>query len=132
MSLLDRGVAFGIPHVRGGGELGRPWHEAAIRGRKRITYTDLIATAEGLVQRGIATRDGIVIEGRSGGGGTVLATAVLRPDLFRAVLSEVPVADILDTEMDFTMPFALQETAGHRKLNAVKTRSGSEALVHSA
>ncbi|MER8671465.1 prolyl oligopeptidase family serine peptidase [Mesorhizobium sp. M1156] len=111
LSLLDRGVAFGIPHVRGGGELGRLWHEAAIRGRKRITYTDLIAAAEGLVQRGIATRDGIVIEGRSGGGGTVLATAVLRPDLFRAVLAEVPVADILDTEIDFTMPFALQETA---------------------
>ncbi|AZO31975.1 MULTISPECIES: S9 family peptidase [unclassified Mesorhizobium] len=111
LSLLDRGVAFGIVHVRGGGELGRPWHEAATRDQKRITHTDLIAAAEGLVQRGIAIRDGIVIEGKSGGGGTVLATAGLRPDLFRAVLAEVPVADILDTELDFTMPYALHETA---------------------
>ncbi|MER9319054.1 prolyl oligopeptidase family serine peptidase [Mesorhizobium sp. M0659] len=111
LSLLDRGVAFGIVHARGGGELGSPWHEAATRDRKRVTYTDLIAAAEGLVKQGFATRDGIIIEGQSGGGGTVLATAVLRPDLFRAVLAQVPVADILDTELDFTMPYALQETA---------------------
>ncbi|MER9470613.1 prolyl oligopeptidase family serine peptidase [Mesorhizobium sp. M0482] len=57
-------------------------------------YTDLIAAAEPLVERGLATRDGIVIEGQSGDGGTVLAAAALRPDLFRAVLAEVPVADI--------------------------------------
>ncbi|WP_246094020.1 MULTISPECIES: prolyl oligopeptidase family serine peptidase [Mesorhizobium] len=111
LSLLDRGVAFGIVHVRGGGELGRPWHEAATRDRKLVTHTDLIVAAEGLVERGIATRDGLVIEGQSAGGGVVLATAALRPDLFRAVLAEVPLADILDTEMDFTMPYAIQETA---------------------
>jgi len=110
LSLLDRGVAFGIVHVRGGGELGRAWHEVATRDRKRTTYTDLIAAAEGLVEQGIASRHRIIIEGKSGGGGTVLATALLRPDLFRAVLAEVPVADILDTEMDFTLPFSLCET----------------------
>ncbi|TIU73500.1 MAG: S9 family peptidase, partial [Mesorhizobium sp.] len=110
LSLLDRGVAFGIAHVRGGGELGRPWHEAATRDRKRITHTDLIAAAEGLVEQGFATRDGIVIEGKSAGGGTVLGAALLRPDLFRAVLAEVPLSDIIDTEMDFTMPCALVET----------------------
>ncbi|MER8860006.1 prolyl oligopeptidase family serine peptidase [Mesorhizobium sp. M0757] len=111
LSLLDRGVAFGIVHVRGGAELGRPWHQAAIRDRKYITHTDLIAAAERLVEQGFATCDGIVIEGSSGGGGTVLATAALRPDLFRAVLAEVPLADILDTELDFNMPYALRETA---------------------
>lgn len=98
LSLLDRGVAFGIAHVRGGGELGRPWHEKAIRDRKRITYTDLIAAAQGLIEHGFATRDGIVIEGASAGGGTVLATAALRADLFCAVIAEVPLADILDTD----------------------------------
>jgi oligopeptidase B len=111
LSLLDRGVVFGFAHVRGGGELGPQWHEAARRDRKRITYTDLIAVAEGLVKRGLAARDGIVLEGISAGGGTVLATAALRPDLFRAVLAEVPLADVLDTELDFTRPFALNETA---------------------
>ncbi|WP_074070878.1 prolyl oligopeptidase family serine peptidase [Rhizobium gallicum] len=111
LSLLDRGVAFGIVHVRGGGELGRAWHQAATRDRKQTTYTDLIAAAEGLVDQGIASRDSIVIEGKSAGGGTVLTTASLRPDLFRAVIAEVPVADILDTELDFTLPYALQETA---------------------
>lgn len=111
LSLLDRGVAFGIVHVRGGGEFGRPWHQGATRDRKHITYTDLIAAAEGLVQQGIATRQGIVIEGQSAGGGTVLAAAVLRPDLFRAVLAQVPLADLIDTELDFTRPYALQETA---------------------
>lgn len=110
LSLLDRGVAFGIVHVRGGGEFGRAWHEAATRDRKHITYTDLIAAAERLVEGRVATREGIVIEGTSGGGGVVLATAALRPDLFRAVVANVPLADIIDTEMDFTMPFALQET----------------------
>ncbi|AZO36013.1 S9 family peptidase [Mesorhizobium sp. M2A.F.Ca.ET.037.01.1.1] len=111
LSLLDRGVAFGIVHVRGGGELGRPWHEAATRDRKRITHTDLIVAVEALVRQGVATGDGIVIEGASAGGGTVLATADLRPDLFRAVLAEVPLADIIDTELDFTMPYALPEIA---------------------
>ncbi|MDK1378285.1 MULTISPECIES: S9 family peptidase [unclassified Sinorhizobium] len=111
LSLLDRGVAFGIVHVRGGGELGRPWYEAAARARKRISHTDLIAAAEGLVEQGVASRDSIIIEGKSAGGGTVLATAFSRPDLFRAVLAEVPLADILDTELDFTMPYALTETA---------------------
>ncbi|PBC04112.1 S9 family peptidase [Mesorhizobium sp. WSM3860] len=111
LSLLDRGVAFGIVHVRGGGELGWPWQEAATRDQKRITHTDLIAGAEGLVKRGVATRDGIAIEGSSAGGCTVLATADLRPDLFRAVLAEVPLADLLDTELDFAMPYALRETA---------------------
>ncbi|UVK57048.1 S9 family peptidase [Mesorhizobium sp. AR02] len=111
LSLLDRGVAFGIVHARGGGELGYPWHEAATGDRKRTTFTDLIAAAEGLVEQGFATLDGIVIDGKSGGGGVVLATAALRPDLFCAVLAEVPLADILDTELDFTMPYARVETA---------------------
>ncbi|MER9134558.1 prolyl oligopeptidase family serine peptidase [Mesorhizobium sp. M0768] len=112
LSLLDRGIAFGNVHVRGGGELGRPWHDAACRDRKRITYTDLIAAAEGLVEQGVATRDGIVIEGASAVGGTVLAAAaVLRPELFRAALAEVPLENTLDTEMDFTMPYALPEAA---------------------
>jgi oligopeptidase B len=111
LSLLDRGVAFGIVHVRGGGELGRPWHEAATRDRKRITHTDLIAAANGLVDQGLATRDGIIIGGGSAGGGVVLATAAMRPDLFRAVVAQVPLTDIVDTEFDFTMPYAIQETA---------------------
>ncbi|MER8556784.1 prolyl oligopeptidase family serine peptidase [Mesorhizobium sp. M0965] len=110
LSLLDRGVAFGFVHLRGGGEFGRPWHEAAMGNQKRTTYTDLIAVAEGLVKRGLARQDGVAIEGKSAGGGTVLAAAALRPDLFRAVLAEVPLADILDTELDFSMPYAFQET----------------------
>jgi oligopeptidase B len=111
LSLLDRGFAFGMVHVRGGGELGRQWHEAATRDRKRITHTDLIAAAEGLVEQGFASRDRIVIEGTSAGGGVVLATAAMRPDLFRAVVAKVPLADVIDTELDFSLPFALQETA---------------------
>ncbi|PBB58184.1 MULTISPECIES: prolyl oligopeptidase family serine peptidase [Mesorhizobium] len=110
LSLIDRGVSFGIVHVRGGGELGFPWHEAAVRDRKRTTYTDLIAAAEGLVEQGFASRDGIAIEGISAGGGAVLATAGLRPDLFRAVLAEFPFADILDSMLDTTMPFTLMAT----------------------
>ncbi|ASP89508.1 S9 family peptidase (plasmid) [Sinorhizobium meliloti] len=111
LSLLDRGIAFGIVHARGGGEFGRRWYDVAIRDRKTVTYTDLIRCAETLVEQGYAARDGIIIEGKSAGGGTVLATAALRLDLFRAVIAEVPVADIIDTELDFNMPFALAETA---------------------
>ncbi|MER9707568.1 prolyl oligopeptidase family serine peptidase [Mesorhizobium sp. M0204] len=54
LSLLDRGVAFGIAHVRGGGELGRPCWHAAVQDRKRITHTDLISAAEGLIEQGLA------------------------------------------------------------------------------
>ncbi|KAA3447932.1 peptidase S9 [Mesorhizobium sp. SARCC-RB16n] len=111
LSLLDRGVAFGIAHVRGGGELGRPWREAAMGGKKRMTYTDLIDAVGALVELGYACPDRVVIQGQSGGGGTVLATATLRPELFRAVVAEVPVADILDTQLDFSLPYALLETA---------------------
>ncbi|WP_041679031.1 prolyl oligopeptidase family serine peptidase [Rhizobium etli] len=110
LSLLDRGYAFGIVHVRGGGELGRSWHKAATRERKQVTHTDLIAAAEGLIDQGVTTRGSIIIEGKSAGGGTVLSASHLRPDLFCAVLAEVPLTDIIDTEFDFTLPFALSET----------------------
>ncbi|MDW9924780.1 prolyl oligopeptidase family serine peptidase [Sinorhizobium meliloti] len=111
LSLLDRGFAFGIVHVRGGGEFGHRWHDAASRNQKAVTYKDLIRSAEALVEQGYAARDEIIIEGKSAGGGTVLAAAALRPDLFRAVIAEVPLADIIDTELDFNMPFAFAETA---------------------
>lgn len=111
LSLLDRGFAFGIVHVRGGGELGRPWHDSAVCDRKHVTHSDLIAAAEGLIKQGIANHNGIVIEGKSAGGGTVLAAAAAKPDLFRAVVAEVPLTDIVDTQLDFTLPYALKETA---------------------
>lgn len=105
LSLLDRGFALGIVHARGGSELGRPWRDAAMGIRKRTTFTDLIAAAEGLIERGFANQGGVAIEGASAGGATVLATATLRPDLFGAVVARVPVADILDTVMDISMPY---------------------------
>ncbi|MGY2933001.1 protease II [Bradyrhizobium sp. GM6.1] len=111
MSLLDRGVAFGFVHLRGGGEFGRHWHNAARRNRKRTTYTDLIAAVEALIDGRYASRGGVIIEGASAGGGTVLSTLALRPDLFRGAVAEVPLADILDTELDFSLPYALLETA---------------------
>ena len=109
LSLLDRGMVFAIAHVRGGGDRGRVWYDEGKLGRKMNTFTDFIAAAEFLVARGWTAPDRLVIQGGSAGGLLMGAVANLRPDLFRAVVSQVPFVDVLTTMLDATLPLTTGE-----------------------
>jgi oligopeptidase B len=109
VSLLDRGVVFAIAHVRGGGELGKPWHDDGRMLRKRNTFTDFIAAAEHLLAGGYGSRERLVIEGGSAGGLLMGAVVNLRPDLWKAVVSKVPFVDVLNSMLDETLPLTVGE-----------------------
>jgi oligopeptidase B len=109
LSLLDRGVTFAIAHVRGGGELGKPWHDAGRMRQKRNTFSDFIATAEHLIAENYTSPDRLIIEGGSAGGLLMGAVANLRPDLFRIVISHVPFLDVLNTMLDASLPLTVGE-----------------------
>jgi oligopeptidase B len=109
LSLLDRGVMYAIAHVRGGGELGKPWHDAGRMHKKRNTFTDFIAAAERLIASRYTAAGKLIIEGGSAGGLLMGAAANLRPDLFRMVISHVPFVDVLDTMLDASLPLTVGE-----------------------
>jgi len=109
LSLLDRGVIYAIGHVRGGGELGKPWHDAGRMHKKITTFTDFIACAERLVDLRYTTPGRLVIEGGSAGGLLMGAVANMRPDLFRMVISHVPFVDVLNTMLDASLPLTVGE-----------------------
>jgi oligopeptidase B len=109
LSLLDRGFVYAIAHVRGGGELGRRWYEDGKLLHKRNTFTDFVAAAEHLVERGLTTPAGIVARGGSAGGLLMGAVANLRPDLFGAIVAEVPFVDALTTILDESLPLTVIE-----------------------
>lgn len=109
VSLLDRGVMFAIAHVRGGGELGKPWHDAGRMSNKRNTFTDFIAAAEHLIAERYTSPERLVIEGGSAGGLLMGALTNLRPDLFHAVVSHVPFVDVINTMLDTSLPLTVGE-----------------------
>ena len=109
LSLLDRGFVVAIAHVRGGEELGRQWYEGGRLLNKRSSFTDFIAAAEHLVAEGYTAPDRLVINGGSAGGLLIGAVTNLRPDLFRAVLAEVPFVDVINTMLDATLPLTVIE-----------------------
>jgi len=109
VSLLDRGVAFAIAHVRGGGELGRHWYDDGKLLHKTNTFTDFVACAEHLVAEGWTAPDRLAARGGSAGGLLMGAVANLRPDLFRAIVAEVPFVDCLTTMLDDSLPLTITE-----------------------
>jgi oligopeptidase B len=109
LSLLDRGVVMAYAHIRGGGDLGKPWHDAGKMLVKRNTFTDFIATVEHLTASGYGDPKRVAIEGGSAGGLLMGAVANLRPDLFRAVLSHVPFVDVMNTMLDASLPLTVPE-----------------------
>ena len=109
LALLDRGVVFVIGHIRGGGELGEPWRDAGRMMNKINTFTDFIACAEHLVNNKYTAKDRLVIQGGSAGGLLVGAVANMRPDLFKAVVAQVPFVDVLNTMLDASLPLTTSE-----------------------
>jgi oligopeptidase B len=109
VSLLDRGVAYGIAHVRGGGELGRRWYEDGKLLAKPNTFTDFVACARDLVDEGITSPGRLVARGGSAGGLLMGAVANLAPERFRAIVAEVPFVDCLTTMLDQSLPLTVTE-----------------------
>ena len=109
LSLLDRGFVFAIAHVRGGGELGRHWYEEGKFAAKPNTFSDFVACARHLVAGGWTSPGRLVARGGSAGGLLMGAVANLAPDLFRAVVAEVPFVDCLTTILDDSLPLTVLE-----------------------
>jgi len=109
LSLLDRGVVVATAHIRGGGDLGKEWHDAGKMMQKKNTFTDFIAAAEHLIKEGYTSKDRLVITGGSAGGLLMGAVTNMRPDLFKAVVAYVPFVDVINTELDDTLPLTAGE-----------------------
>jgi oligopeptidase B len=109
LSLLDRGFILAYAHIRGGGDMGKPWHDAGRLMNKMNTFTDFIAVTEYLTAQGYGDSSRVAMEGGSAGGLLMGAVANLRPDLYRAVLSHVPFVDVMNTMLDPTLPLTIGE-----------------------
>ena len=109
VSLLERGVVIATAHVRGGGEMGRRWHDNGKYMHKTNTFTDFIACAERLIDAGYTTPEHLAATGGSAGGLLMGAGTNMRPDLCRAVIAHVPFVDVLTTMLDETLPLTVGE-----------------------
>jgi oligopeptidase B len=108
-SMIDRGVVVAVAHIRGGGEMGKAWHDDGRMLHKKNTFTDFIASAEFLLAQGYGSKDRLVIEGRSAGGLLMGAVLNMRPDLFHAALVGVPFVDVMNTMLDESIPLTVTE-----------------------
>ena len=109
LSLVDRGYIFAIAHVRGGMDLGWDWYEDGKLLNKKNTFTDFIACAEHLIDEGYTMKGRVVASGGSAGGMLMGAVVNMRPDLFKAVVADVPFVDVLNTMLDSTLPLTTME-----------------------
>lgn len=109
LPLLDRGVAYVIAHIRGGGEQGRTWYEDAKYLTKKKTFEDFVACAQFLVDNKITTPQLMTCEGRSAGGLLIGAVLNMRPDLFVGAIAGVPFVDVVNTMSDATIPLTTGE-----------------------
>ena len=104
LSLVDRGFAYAIAHIRGGDDLGRAWYKAGKLERRTNTFTDFVDAAKGLIERGYTQAGRISISGGSAGGELMGAVANSDPDLWGAVVAHVPFVDVLATMLDGDLP----------------------------
>ncbi len=109
LSLVDRGFIYAIAHIRGGQEMGRRWYDNGKMLKKMNTFFDYIDVAEELVRRKYTSPARLVANGGSAGGLLMGAVTNLRPDLFHAVVAEVPFVDVINTMLDASIPLTAQE-----------------------
>ncbi|MBI3654017.1 MAG: S9 family peptidase [Acidobacteria bacterium] len=109
LSLLDRGAIYALAYIRGGGELGEEWREQGRMFKKLNTFYDFIDCAEYLVKQKYTATDRLVIQGGSAGGLLMGAVVNMRPDLFKAVVAQVPFVDVMNTMMDASLPLTTSE-----------------------
>jgi len=104
MSFLDRGMAFAIAHIRGGDDLGQQWYLDGKLDKRWNTFHDFVDVAKGLIDLGFTHKGGIAIAGRSAGGELMGAVVNSDPDLWGAVVADVPFVDVLNTMLDESLP----------------------------
>jgi oligopeptidase B len=104
MSLLDRGFAYAIAHIRGGDDLGQQWYLDGKLEKRVNTFTDFVDVARGLIAEGWTEAGRIAIAGRSAGGELMGAVVNSDPELWGAVIADVPFVDVLNTMMDPDLP----------------------------
>ncbi len=104
LSLVDRGFAYAIAHIRGGDDLGRAWYKAGKLEQRTNTFTDFVDVAKGLIDYGLTQAGRISISGGSAGGELMGAVVNSNPDLFGAVVAHVPFVDVLNTMLDASLP----------------------------
>ena len=109
LALLDRGMIYAIAHIRGGGEMGKQWHDNGKMMKKKNSFTDFINVAEYLVDKKYTDPSQLVIQGGSAGGLLMGAATNMRPDLFKAVVSQVPFVDVMNTMLDASLPLTVGE-----------------------
>jgi oligopeptidase B len=109
LSLLDRGFVLAYAHIRGGGDMGKAWHDAGRLMEKRSTFTDFIAATHELIINGYGDPKRVSAEGGSAGGLLMGAIVNLRPDLYRAIVSHVPFVDVMNTMLDASLPLTVPE-----------------------
>ncbi|MEO8027577.1 MAG: S9 family peptidase, partial [Bryobacteraceae bacterium] len=109
LALLDRGFVCAIAHIRGGGDLGKSWHDAGKLQNKKNTFIDFTTAAEYLEKQKYTSADRMAIMGGSAGGLLMGAVTNMRPDLFRAVVAKVPFVDVMNTMSDATLPLTVSE-----------------------
>jgi oligopeptidase B len=109
LSLLDRGMAYAIAHIRGGNEMGEKWREDGMLMKKKNTFWDFIDCAEYLIAEKWTSKERLVIEGGSAGGLLMGAVVNMRPDLFHAVHAAVPFVDVMNTMLDASLPLTVGE-----------------------
>jgi len=109
LSLLDRGVIYASAYIRGGGELGEEWREQGRMMKKITTFEDFVDCADYLVKNKYTSPSRLVIQGGSAGGLLVGAAVNMRPDLFKAVVAQVPFVDVINTMLDASLPLTTSE-----------------------
>jgi oligopeptidase B len=108
-SMVDRGVVYAIAHIRGGGEMGKAWHDDGRMMHKKNTFTDFISCAQYLVAQNYGSKDRLTIEGASAGGLLIGAVLNIGPDLFHAAIVGVPFVDVINTMLDESIPLTVPE-----------------------
>ena len=109
LALLDRGVIYALAYIRGGGELGEDWREQGRMMKKLNTFYDFIDCADYLVKNKYTSTDRLVISGGSAGGLLMGGVVNMRPDLFKAVVAQVPFVDVINTMLDASLPLTTSE-----------------------
>ncbi|HVI44899.1 MAG TPA: S9 family peptidase [Chitinophaga sp.] len=109
LSLLDRGFAFAIAHIRGGQEMGRQWYEDGKMFKKKNTFTDFVDCADYLVKNNYTSREHLYAQGGSAGGLLMGAIINMRPELFHGVIAQVPFVDVVTTMLDESIPLTTGE-----------------------
>jgi len=109
ISLVDRGFAYALAHIRGGQEMGRQWYDEGKMLKKMNTFNDFIDVAQYLVDNRFTSTNRLIAHGGSAGGLLMGAVANMRPDLFRAIVADVAFVDVINTMLDASIPLTAQE-----------------------